>query len=180
VEIAALAVSLAALGLSGLAIWLADKRTQEARQDLREAAAQALWSDAIVAVNRVMVDPLTNSLTEPLQDLRITFTALADGYRDRPGLGQWLATEHVLGSQLGQLVLAGGPASPTAPVNVHFDRVKPFLDWGAALSSNLRHLRNLGCTPEAVREVHGIAWSTLVKVNKKAGMPPPPEAFAPH
>ena len=178
-EIAAFLVSLVALGISGYATWLNDKRTTEALEEARSAKTQALWSNAIEAVNRVMVDPTTQTLTEPLQTLRITLTALTDGYNDRPGLDKWLATEHMLGSLVGQSVMAGGPPRDGVSLDEHFERIKPFLDWAKAFSQNLRRLRDIGCTSEGIREVHGYAWAALTDRYAKAGKGSPPADFAP-
>jgi hypothetical protein len=98
-----------------------------------------------------MVDPTTEPLTEKLPTLRVRLIALVDGLPEWRGFDQWLATEHVLGAALSREVLARARKDESNEERV--EKIKPYLDWGVALTQNLRHFRNIGYSPDDVESL---------------------------
>lgn len=92
-EVAAFALSGLAVVISALGVLLNDRRArasgriaQEALDESRRAATNALWSDAIEAAHRVLIDPTTEPVGDKLATLRVRLTALVDGLPTWEGL----------------------------------------------------------------------------------------------
>jgi hypothetical protein len=151
---------------------VANEIAQQALDEGRAASARALWSDAIEAVHRALIDLTSEPIGDRLQTLRIRLIALMDGLPEWDGLDGWLGAEHILGATLGREVL--DRVQPGMTVEQQFDLSDEYRAWGMALAQNLRHLRNIGHSPDDVAELRRIAeeWRARVYERNNWGNPP--------
>lgn len=106
-------MELAAVILSGLSLIvaivgtaLANKRSSEALDESRKAAASALWSGVQQAVQRFIgFDPTMEPVGYRLANFRIATIALVDELDGWAGLDTWLEAERALGAILGRQVM---------------------------------------------------------------------------
>jgi len=179
VDVLAIVMSGLALLISGGGTYLADRRArasgrlaQRALDDGREASTRALWSDAIEAVHRVLIDPTAEPIGDRLQTLRIRLTFLVDGLPDWTALDRWLAAEHHLGVTLGREVME--KARPGASIDEQLSLLRLHQDWGMAFAQNLRHARNIGYSPDDLDELRAHAWAVIKGVYRRNGWEEPP------
>lgn len=168
----ALVVSIVGTALSNRRAKASEEVAREALHDARDAKRQALWSEAIEAVHRVIIDPTAEPVGDRMQTMRIRIVALVDGLPDWHGFDRWLATEHTLGAALGREVMTR--VRPQQGIEEHFATLKPFMDWGMALAQNLRHFRKVGYSAADVRDLRENAWSVLRNVYERNGWGEPP------
>lgn len=183
-DVLAIVMSGLALLVSAIGTYLADRRAraserlaQRAVDDGREAAANALWSDAIEAVHRVLIDPTTEPIGDRLRTLRIRLTSLVDGLPDWNGLDGWLVAEHHLGVSLGRQVME--QARPGASIEEQLSLLRPHQDWGAAFAQNLRYLRKIGNSPGDITRLRVQARDAIERVYSRNDWGPLPAELDP-
>jgi heme exporter protein D len=173
----AIGISVLSLAVAVIGTVLSNRRAKESRdiarealQDSRQTRADALWSSAVEAVNRVYgVDPMRQDVQQPLQNLRVAWIALVDGLPDWTGLDEWLAAEHSHGAAIGRQVLARATLKPPRDEAEHMALLKPHLDWGIGLSGNLRHLRSTGHDGEALAKLRDNARANAIAIYERNG-----------
>lgn len=183
----ALGISILSLVVAVVGTVLSNRRAKESRDlardaldDSRQTRADGLWSSAVEAVNRVYgIDPLRQEIQMPLQNMRVSFTALVDGLPEWTLLDEWLAAEQALGAALGRRVLARAAASPPRNEDEHMSLLHPMLDWAMALSSNLRHSRNSGHDASALAKLRDEAKKNVVAIYTQNGWDLPENPLRP-
>lgn len=71
-DVIAIVISLFALAVAGVGTALANRRAKQAIAESRKAAASALWSDVLEAVQRMIgFDPAAEPIGERLANFRI-------------------------------------------------------------------------------------------------------------
>ena len=175
-------MELAAVILSGVSLVVAiagtalsNKRSSEALEESRKAAASALWSGVQRAVQRFIgFDPSMEPIGDRLTDLRIATIALVDELAHWAGLDTWLEAERALGAVLGRQVME--MAKPGDTVDQRLANLDPYQLWAQALSSNLRHFRAVGFDAAAAAKLHKIALDNAQSIYEKHGWELPPSA----
>lgn len=176
-------MDLAAVVLSGLSLViavvgtaLANKRSKEALDESRRAAASALWADVQQAVQRFIgFDPRAELIGDRLINFRVATIALIDELDGWPGFDRWLDTERVLGTVLGRQVFE--LASRDDTVDQRLAILDPYQRWALVLSQNLRRFRKIGFDARVVQELHASAKSQINAVCETHGWPLPPEVI---
>ena len=171
----ALSVSVFALLVALAGTVLSNKRAKESRtiarealEDSRQMRTDAVWSAAVEAVNRVYgVNPLRQDVQLPFQNLRVAWIALVDGLPNWSGLDGWLAAEHSHGAAIAREILVRATAKPPTSEDEHMVLLQPHLDWGIALSGNLRHLRANGYDAEALLTLRDNARKNLEAIYER-------------
>lgn len=177
-------MDLAALILSGLSLViavvgtaLANKRSKEALDESRKAAAGALWAGVQQAVQRFIgFDPSAEPVGDRLITLRVSTIALIDELDGWAGLDTWLDTERVLGAVLGRQVMEQ-LARRSVSVDERLAILDPYQRWALVLSQNLRHFRKVGFDARAVRELHASAKSQIKAICETHGWPLPAQGI---
>lgn len=178
VSIASVVIALASLAVAGIGTVLSNRRSKEslrisqaALEDSRKVQSEALWWRAVEAVlNLIGLDPSRQSVSEPMLELRVAWTALADGLPEWAGLEKWLAIEHMRGAWLAREALElKQSAKSGGDVDQHFARLKPFIDWGTELSMQLRRFRDSGYDRRRVEDLLTSARVDLLAINKRNG-----------
>lgn len=173
-------LELAAIILSGLSLViaivgtaLANKRSQEALDESRKAAASALWSGVQESVQRFIgFDPTVEPVGDRLANFRIATIALVDELDGWAGLDTWLEAERSLGATLGRQV--SETARPGATVDERLAKLEPFLRWAQVLSQNLRRFRMVGFDAGAVAQLRASAEGQTKAIYAKHGWELPP------
>lgn len=173
-------VELAAIILSGLSLvvavvgtGLANKRSNEALNESRKAAASALWSGVQQAVQRFIgFDPTMEPIGDRLADFRIATIALVDELDDWSGLDTWLEAERALGAVLGRQVMEA--AQPSDTVDERLANLAPYQRWAQVLSQNLRRFRMVGFDAGTVAKLQASAEGQIKSISKKHGWELPP------
>ena len=180
------AMEITAIFLSGLSLVvaiagtaLANKRSSEALNESRKAAASALWSGVQSAVQRfVGFDPSAEPPGERLSDFRIATIALVDEMEGWAGLDTWLEAERALGAvqalQVMKVMEQGGT------IDQRLATLEPFQLWAQALSSNLRRFRTTGFDAAVAAKLSKIAQDQARSINEKHGFdqqPSPPSGL---
>lgn len=173
-------MELSAVILSGLSLviavvgtTLANKRSKEALDESRKAAASALWSNAQQAVQRFIgFDPSVEPIGDRLANFRIASIALVDELDDWAGLDTWLEAERALGAILGREVMES--ARPGASVDERLANLEPYQRWAQVLGQNLRHFRKVGFNPAAAALLQTAAERQIKTISAKHGWEPPP------
>ena len=168
----AIGISVLSLVVAVAGTVLSNRRAEESRdiarealEDSRQTRTDALWSAAVEAVNRVYgIDPMRQDVQQPLQNLRVAWIALVDGLPGWTGLDEWLAAEHSYGAAIGRQVLARASAKPPTNEDEHMALLKPHLDWGIGLSSNLRYLRTTGHDVGALTKLRDNARENITAI----------------
>jgi hypothetical protein len=177
VEIAAVILSGLSLVVAIVGTALSNKRSSEALNEARKAAASALWSGVQQAVQRFIgFDPSMEPVGDRLSDLRIATIALVDELEDWAGLDTWLDAERALGAVLGRQVME--MAKPGDTVDERLANLDPYQLWAQALSSNLRRFRAVGFDADAAAELRTIAEKNAQSVYERHGWELPPSALS--
>lgn len=173
-------VELAAVIMSGLSLVvviagtaLANKRSNEALDESRKAAASALWSGLQQAVQRFIgFDPTMEPIGDRLANFRIATIALVDELDDWAGLDKWLEAERALGAVLCRQVMEA--VQPSDTVNERLANLDPYQRWAQVLSQNLRRFRMVGFDAEAVAKLQASAEGQIKVISAKHGWELPP------
>lgn len=158
-DIAALILSLIAVGVSIAGIAFQDRRSaqatalaREALDESKEATSVAHWSAAQEAVQHLIgFDPNQQPVDERLVNLRVALVALVDHLDGWEGFDRWLEAERVLGATIARQVLERSESSDD--VETRLANLDPLLRWAGALSQNLRRFRRVGYDAVAVRDL---------------------------
>lgn len=169
-----------ALVLSGLALVVAvvgtvlsNRRSSEALEESRKAAAAALWSAVQEAVQRLIgFDPTSEPVDDRLANLRISMIALVDELDDWSGLDAWLQAEHYLGAIIGRQVM--DVAQPGDTVDQRLSKLDPLMRWAIVLSGNLRLFRAKGHDAEVAAKLRAAAERLTKDIHEKHGWELPP------
>ena len=175
-------VELFAIILSGLSLVVAtvgtvlsNRRSAEALEESRKAAASAIWSGVQQAVQRFIgFDPTMEPIGDRLSDFRIATIALIDELDGWEGLDGWLESERALGALLGRQVMES--AKPGASVDERLANLDPFMLWAQVLSKNLRYFRAVGFDPAAAVKLRQRAESQMEALYARHGWERPPSA----
>lgn len=168
-------MNVVALVLSGLSLLVAvvgtvlsNRRSSEALEESRKAAAAALWSAVQEAVQRLIgFDPASEPLGDRLANLRIAMIALVDELDDWAGLDQWLEAERALGATLGRQVME--QAKPGDSVEQRLKVLDPFQSWAQALGGNLRRFRSQGHDADAAAKLQDHASGLSKEIHRRNG-----------
>jgi hypothetical protein len=173
-------MELAAVIMSGLSVViavvgtaLANRRSKEALDESRKAAASALWSDVQEAVQRFIgFDPTREPIGDRLANFRIATIALVDELDGWAGLDTWLEAERALGAILARQVMEA--ARPGATVDERLANLDPYQRWAQVLSHNLRRFRTVGFDADAVTKLQASAEGQIKAISLKHGWELPP------
>lgn len=175
-DVAALIISIVSLlaGVGGT--YLANRRSSEAIADARKATDVALWSDAQVAVQRLIgFDPTVEPVGDRLADFRIAMIALVDGLGDSwDGFDAWLEAERQQGVGLARQVMAD--PKPTT-IDERLEIIGPYQTWAAVLGTNLRRFRSAGYDAAAVSKLRNVAEQHVERIYVTNGWTPPPKSL---
>ncbi|MGW6132358.1 hypothetical protein ACWFNE_20220 [Cellulomonas sp. NPDC055163] len=172
-EFAAVILSGLSLVIAVVGTALANKRSKEALDESRKAAASALWSDVQQAVQRFIgFDPTIEPIGDRLADFRIATIALVDELDDWAGLDTWLESERALGAILGRQVMES--ARPGASVDERLANLDPYQRWAQVLGHNLRRFRKVGFDPAAAAQLQASAEGQIKAISTKHGWELPP------
>lgn len=172
-ELAAVILSSLSLIVAIAGTALANKRSNEALDESRKAAASALWSGVQQAVQRFIgFDPTTEPIGDRLANFRIAAIALVDELDGWTGLDTWLEAERALGAVLGRQVMEA--AQPGDTVDQRLANLGPYQRWAQVLSQNLRRFRMVGFDAGAVAKLQASAVSQIKAISAKHGWEPPP------
>jgi hypothetical protein len=177
-------VELAALILSGVSLIvaiagtaLANKRSNEALEESRKAAASALWSGVQQAVQRFIgFDPTVEPIGDRLANFRIATIALVDELDGWAGLDTWLEAERALGAVLGRQVMEA--AQPGDTVDERLANLGPYQRWAQVLSQNLRRFRAVGFDAAVVAKLQASAEGQIRAISAKHGWELPPTTIS--
>jgi hypothetical protein len=173
VELAAVIASVLSLIVAIAGTALANKRSNEALDESRKAAASALWSGVQQAVQRFIgFDPTMEPIGDRLADFRIATIALVDELDGWTGLDTWLEAERALGAVLGRQVMEA--AQPGDTVDERLANLSPYQRWAQVLSQNLRRFRMVGFDAEAVAKLQASAEGQIKAISAKHGWELPP------
>ena len=173
VESAAVILSCLSLVVAVVGTALANRRSAEALEESRKAAASALWSGVQQAVQRFIgFDPTMEPIGDRLADFRIAAIALVDELEDWSGLDAWLESERALGAVLGREVMAKVKAGDT--VEERLANLDAYQRWAQVLSNNLRNFRASGFNVDAASQLRASAESQAIAVCIKNGWESPP------
>lgn len=175
-------VELVAVILSGLSLVVAiagtalsNRRSTEALQESRKAAASALWSGVQQAVQRLIgFDPTMEPIGDRLSDFRIATIALIDELDDWEGLDAWLESERAHGALLGRQVMESAKADDS--VDERLANLDPFMLWAQVLSQNLRQFRAVGFDAAAAGKLRSHAERQMEGLYASHGWERPPSA----
>jgi len=152
---------------------LSNKRSSQALEVSRKAAASALWSGVQQAVQRfVGFDPSVEPVGDRLTNFRIATIALVDELDDWAGLDKWLEAERALGAVLGRQVMEA--SKPDDSVDQRLANLDPYQRWAQVLSSNLRRFRAVGSDPVAATKLKEHAEVQTKAISEKHGWELPP------
>jgi hypothetical protein len=166
----------------------AESRAEGAEAKAEELRLAQLWSDLVKQIQRWLnINVGSTDVGEPLTALRTAAVELVDSAPSDqwPGLGDWLGSEHLLGTLLGRSALErlpdGGAANdPDANLAAH----RGLHLWALMFLTNVRRLRNLGpCdeSREALELLSVAAEEQIAVVCKHHGwsLPEPPREIKP-
>lgn len=175
-DLAAIIVSGLSLVIAVVGTVLANKRSKEALDASRKAAASALWAGVQQAVQRFIgFDPSAEPVGDRLINFRVATISLIDELDGWAGLDTWLDAERVLGTVLGRQVLELTRRGDT--VDERLAILDPYQRWALVLSQNLRRFRKVGFDAGAVRELHASAKSQITSICATHGWSLPPEGI---
>jgi hypothetical protein len=170
-ELAAVILSCLSLVVAVGGTALANKRSSEALDESRKAAASALWSGVQQAVQRFIgFDPTTEPIGDRLANFRIATIALVDELDGWAGLDKWLEAERALGAVLGRQTMEA--ARPGDTVSERLANLDPYQRWAQVLSQNLRRFRMVGF--DAVAKLQASAEGQIIAISTKHGWELPP------
>lgn len=155
----------------------ANERSDNSERRAERAEKSALWSPIQGVLQKLAVlDPANEpeQVHERFQELRIEEFELIDGFPEWNGFGDWLSSEHQLGSLLARERYTQSPQSET-PDQILANLI-PFQDWVVALSQNLRVIRHYGFHESKVQLLHASAQSYSSK-NTQRNQWKAPEPF---
>lgn len=171
-ELAAVIVSGLSLIIAVVGTALANKRSKEALDESRKAAASALWSNLQQAVQRFIgFDPSFEPIGDRLVNFRIASIALVDELDDWSGLDTWLEAERALGAILGREVMASARVGDS--VEKRLANLEPYQRWAQVLGHNLRRFRKVGFDPTAAAALQASAEDQIKTISAKHGWEPP-------
>lgn len=171
-DVTALAISVLSLMVAGVGTVLANRRSKEAIEESRKAAASAMWLGVQEAVQRMIgFDPASEPVGDRLANLRIAMISLVDHLPGWAGLDEWLEAERALGATLGRQVMAH--AQPRDSIDRRFEILEPYQRWAQVLGSNLRRFRVTGHDASALVVLREYADSQTRQVCQAQGWPVP-------
>lgn len=172
-EVMALVLSGLSLLVAGVGTVLSNRRSSEALEESRKAAATALWSAVQEAIQRLIgFDPTAEPIGDRLANLRISMIALVDELDGWTGLDAWLEAERVLGATLGRQVMDA--AKPGDSIDQRLANLDPLMRWAKVLSDNLRLFRSKGYDAEVVAKLRANAQGLVKSIHEKHGWELPP------
>lgn len=168
VDLAALILAFLSLVVAIVGTTLANRRSNEALEESRKAAASALWAGVQQAVQRLIgFDPTMEPVGERLADFRIASIALVDELDGWAGLDTWLEAERILGATLGRQVMDAARENDT--VDQRLQNLEPYQRWAQVLSHNLRRFRKVGYDAGAVAELRASAEGQIRTISAEHG-----------
>ena len=172
-ELTAVILSGLSLAIAVVGTSLANKRSKEALDESRKAAATAIWSAVQQAVQRFIgFDPTTEPIGSRLADFRIATIALVDELDGWEGLDTWLESERTLGAILGRQVMES--ARPGDSIDDRLANLDPYQRWAQVLGQNLRRFRKVGFEPAAASQLQASAEDQIRAISAKHGWELPP------
>lgn len=171
-------VSAGSLAVAITALVLTYRRSGQALNQSRMAAASALWSGVQQAVQRFIgFDPTAEPVGDRLSNFRIAVIALVDELDEWKGLDTWLEAERNLGAVLGRQVMEVAKESDS--IDQRLTNLGPYQQWAQVLSQNLRRFRAAGFDAEAASKLQLIAEQNARAVYEKHGWTSPPVGHGP-
>ncbi|GAA4116610.1 hypothetical protein GCM10022215_16400 [Nocardioides fonticola] len=165
-------LSAGSLAVAITALVLTYRRSGQALEHSRKAAASALWSGVQTAVQRFIgFDPSVEPLGDRLANFRIATIALVDELDGWKGLDTWLDAERNLGALLGRQVMEA--AQDGDSVDQRLANLDPYQQWAQALGSNLRRFRAVGFDADAAAKLQAAAERNIENLYAKHGWEKP-------
>lgn len=172
-DLAAIILASLSLVVAVVGTTLANRRSTEALEESRKAAASALWSGVQQAVQRFIgFDPTMEPIGDRLANFRIATIALVDELDGWAGLDTWLEAERALGAILGREVMDAARKNDT--VDQRLANLEPYQRWAQVLSHNLRRFRKVGYDAGTVAELKASAEDQIRTISARHGWDLPP------